>query len=38
LQRPFRDGWPSPLLAALVGAEKLPPQAFEKGTIDRLLN
>jgi 2-polyprenyl-6-methoxyphenol hydroxylase-like FAD-dependent oxidoreductase len=38
LQRSFRDGWPSPLLAALVGPEKLPPQTFEKATIDRLLN
>jgi hypothetical protein len=37
-QRSFRDGWPSPLLSSIVGPEKLPPEAFEKAAVDRLLN
>lgn len=36
-QRSFRDGWPSPLLSSIVGPEKLPPEAFEKAAVDRLL-
>ena len=36
-QRSFRDGWPSPLLASIVGPEKLPPEAFERAAVDRLL-
>ena len=37
-QRTFRDGWPSPLPSALVGPDRLPPEAFEKAAVDRLLN
>lgn len=36
-QRSFRDGWSSPLLASIVGPEKLPPEAFERAAVDRLL-
>ncbi len=35
--RAFREGWLSPLPAAFVGPEKLPPQAYEAATIERLL-
>jgi 2-polyprenyl-6-methoxyphenol hydroxylase-like FAD-dependent oxidoreductase len=38
LQRSFRDGWPSPLLASTVGPERLPAEVFEEASIDRLLN
>jgi 2-polyprenyl-6-methoxyphenol hydroxylase-like FAD-dependent oxidoreductase len=37
-QRSFRDGWSSPLLSSIVGPDKLPPEAFENVTVDRLLN
>jgi len=37
-QRSFRDGWPSPLLAPIVGPDRLSPEAFEDAVIDRLLN
>ena len=38
IQRSFGDGWPSPLLAPIVGPDKLPAGAFETAAVDRLLN
>jgi 2-polyprenyl-6-methoxyphenol hydroxylase-like FAD-dependent oxidoreductase len=38
LRRAFGEGWPSPLPAALIGPEKLPPGSFEQATIRRLLS
>jgi 2-polyprenyl-6-methoxyphenol hydroxylase-like FAD-dependent oxidoreductase len=38
MKRAFVDGWLSPLPSALIGPEKLPAEAYEDGTIERLLS